>query len=143
MRRYFEFAVVVIIIAALGQAALSMLSRAQGDAEEARMQAEVMGVRAQLLEAAVHRETFGGSFPQSDNPMDWIVDRPSNYKGALDSPPPEKPSWYFDTQARELRYVFRDGYLARFRLSRQAGQEGGRGTPAGIGLLRLDGGVRQ
>lgn len=101
------------------------------------MQAEVMGMRAQLLEVAIHREAFGGRFPQSDNPMDWIADHPIEYRGAFSAPPQETGCWYFDTVSRELRYVFRDGHVARFRLSRQAGQSGGRGNPAGIGLLRV------
>ncbi len=137
MRRLYEFSIVVIIIAVLAYSGLRILSRAQGDAEEARMQVEVMGIRAQLLEVAVHRETFGGSFPQSDNPMDWIADRPAEYRGAFDFPPQENGCWYFDKGARELIYIFRDGHLARFRLSRQAGLAGGRGIPAGIGLLRV------
>jgi hypothetical protein len=137
MRRYYEFALVVVLISVCVLLAVGALSRAQDDAEEARMQAEVMSMRGQLMEVAVHRETFGGRLPQSDNPMEWIAECPVGYRGAFNEPPAERGVWYFDNVAKELIYLFRDGRAARFRLTRNAGAEGSRSVPGGIGLMRI------
>jgi hypothetical protein len=85
-----------------------------------------------------HRETFGGSLPKSENPVGWIATRPANYVGELDGVPDGKSVWYFDRQARELVYRFRDGHRARFRLSRDANVDSPRAVVAGVGLLRLE-----
>ena len=105
---------------------------------QAGVQAEAAAIRTQLLEAVAHRETFGGQLPASDNPMDWIAARPYNYIGERGSMPLESSVWYFDKNTKILAYRFRDGHLARFRLSREAGASSLRGVVAGIGLLRLD-----
>ena len=137
MRRYLEFAVVVSVIAILAATAMYALDHARGQAEESGLQMEVMAIRAQLMEVAVHRETFGGGLPSSNNPIDWIATRPANYLGVLADAPETGGRWYFHSQSGELVYRFHDGHLARFRLSREAGRSDGRGMPAGIGLLRL------
>lgn len=138
MRRYYEFAVVVILVSILALVLLRALGVAQKDMEEAGVQAEVAAIRTQMLEAVAHRETFGGQLPKSDNPMEWIAARPYNYLGERDGIPEESGVWYFDKNAKILVYRFRDGQLARFRLSRDAGRSDLRGIVAGIGLLRLD-----
>lgn len=138
MRRYYEFAVVVVLISILAVVLMHALGRARGDMEEAMVQAEAAAIRSQLLETVAHRETFGGALPQSDNPLDWVAAVPPDYRGALDQAPQEKGIWYFDRQAGELVYRFRDGHAARFRLSREAGKTESRGVLAGVGLLRLN-----
>ncbi len=138
MRRYYEFAVVVILVSILALVLLGALGTAQKDMEEAGVQAEAAAIRTQMLETVAHRETFGGQLPKSDNPMDWITARPYNYLGERDGMPAESGVWYFDKNAKILAYRFRDGHLARFRLSRDAGRSDLRGIVAGIGLLRLD-----
>jgi type II secretory pathway pseudopilin PulG len=137
MRRYYEFAVVVVVISVLALVLMKALGRAQADMEEAMVQAEAAAIRAQLLEVLVHREGFGGSLPKSGNPPDWVSTVPPNYRGALDRAPAEKGIWYFDTAAGELVYRFQDGHSARFRLSREAGRTESRGVLAGVGLLRI------
>lgn len=137
MRRYYEFAVVVIIISVLALMLINALGRAQADMEEAMVQAEAAAIRAQLLEVLAHREGFGGNLPKSDNPLDWVATVPPNYRGALDRASAEKGIWYFDTRSGELAYRFHDGRSARFRLSREAGRTESRGVLAGVGLLRL------
>ncbi len=137
MRRYYEFALVVVIVGILAIVLLYALHEIQGDMEEASVQAEAASIRAQLLEKVAHREVFGGSLPVSDNPLDWVELRPHNYVGAVDQPPLSTGVWYFDTESKELVYSFRDGHLAQFRLSRAAGRENGQGVVAGVGLLRL------
>lgn len=140
MRRQFEFAVVVIVIAVLAVLAMQALQRARGEVEEASVQAEAASIRAQLMERLAHHATFGGPLPASDNPVDWIRLVPNNYRGALDRLPAERRIWYYDTAGQELVYVFDDGHLARFRLSRTAGSSGVRGVIGGVGLLRLENG---
>lgn len=138
MRRYFEFAVVVILISILALVLMHALGVAQKDMEEAGVQAEAAAIRTQMLEIVAHREAYGGQLPASDNPMDWVSAKPYNYVGERDGTPRESGVWYFDKNAKILAYRFRDGRLARFLLSRDAGRSGLRGTVAGVGLLRLD-----
>ena len=137
MRRYYEFAVVVVIISVLALVLINALGRAQTDMEEAMVQAEAAAIRSQLLEVLAHREGFGGTLPKSDNPLDWVATLPPNYRGALDRAPAEEGIWYFDTGTGELVYRFQDGHSARFRLSREAGRTDSRAGLAGVGLLRL------
>lgn len=138
MRRYYEFAVVIILLSILAVFLMQALGRARSDMEEAGMQAEVAAIRTELLEVLVHREIFGGALPKTDNPIDWVSSRPRNYLGVLDKTPDTKAVWYFNRQANELIYRFEDGHQARFRLTREAGATTARGVLAGVGLLRLD-----
>jgi hypothetical protein len=138
MRRYYEFAGVVILVSILALVLMQALGRARSDMEEAGVQVEAAVIRTELLEVLAHRETFGGDLPKSDNPVEWVASKPRNYRGALDKAPDEKAVWYFDQQAGELIYRFEDGHRARFRLSREAGPTNARGVIAGVGLLRLD-----
>lgn len=140
MRRLFEFAIVVILIAILALFAMRALERVRGEVEEAGVQAEAAAIRAQLMEKLAHRATFGGPLPDSDNPVDWVRTQPNNYLGALDHQPAASRVWYYDKTRQELIYVFDDGHLARFRLSRDARGSGARGVIGGVGLLRLDAG---
>ena len=137
MRRYYEFALIVVIVSILATLLLYELNDIQGNMEEAAVQAEVASIRAQLLERIAHREAFGGRLPDSDNPLDWIANSPPNYIGALDRPPASNGVWYFDTRSKELVYGFRDGHLAQFRLSRSASQEHERGVMAGVGFVKV------
>jgi hypothetical protein len=138
MRRQFEFAVLVIVIAVLAVLVMKALERTRSDLEEAGVQTEAAAIRVQLMERLAHRATFGGPLPDSDNPVEWIRMPPNNYLGALDRPPAEKSSWYYNKATRELVYALHDGRQARFRLSRTAGASGARGVMGGIGLLRID-----
>jgi len=138
MRRYYEFAVVVVIISILAVLLMHALGRTRSNMEEAGVQAEAAAIRNELLEVVAHRESFGGNLPKTDNPVDWVATKPHNYLGEVEAVPNEKAVWYFDQQAHELIYRFTDGHQARFRLSREAGRSDVRGVVAGIGLLRLD-----
>lgn len=138
MRRYFEFAIVVIVVSVLALVLMRALGEAKRNMEEAGVQAEAAAIRAQLLEAVAHREAFGGRLPATDNPLDWVGNRPPNYVGEHAARPAERGIWYFDKNDKSLVYVYQDGDTARFRLSRNAGVTGSRGVVAGIGLLRLD-----
>jgi hypothetical protein len=138
MRRYYEFAIVVVLISILALVLLGALWRTSNEMEEAGVQADVAAIRIGLIEVVAHRETFGGSLPKSDNPLDWVATRPANYQGEVDGMPDSKSVWYFDRRARELVYRFRDGHRARFRLSRDGNVESPRAVVAGVGLLRLE-----
>lgn len=137
MRRYFEFALVVTLLAILATVLLLALDDVRRDMEEAGVQAEAAAIRAQLLERVAHREAFGGPLPASENPLDWVDSRPGNYVGELAGAPRDGGVWYFDKNDKTLVYRFHDGHSARFRLSREAGAAGGRGVIGGVGLLRL------
>jgi hypothetical protein len=138
MRRQFEFAVVVVILAVLAVLLMQALEGTRNELEEAGMQGEVSAIRIQLMERMAHHATFGGILPASDNPADWIRTPPGNYLGVLTQPPEERRVWYYNKSAQELVYVFNDGYQARFRLSRAAGARGAHGVISGVGLLRVD-----
>lgn len=138
MRRYYEFAVAVIVLGILALFLMQALGRARSDMAEAGVQVEAAVIRTELLEVLAHREMYGGDLPKSDNPVDWVASKPRNYRGAFDQAPVERAVWYFDRQAGELVYRFEDGHRARFRLSREAGPTGARGVIAGVGLLRLE-----
>ena len=138
MRRYLEFALVVVLVAGLALVLMRELEKARNDMEEAGVQGQASSIRVQLLETVAHRETFGGKLPASDNPFDWVSDRPSNYVGAVDQPPRETGVWFFDKSDKLLIYRFQDGHAARFRLTRDGGRTGQRGIVSGVGLLRLD-----
>lgn len=138
MRRYYEFAVIVILLGILAMMLMKSLSRLRSDMEEAGVQIEVAVIRTELLEVLAHRETFGGALPKSDNPVEWVSTKPKKYLGTVDKMPDERAVWYFDRSANELVYRFEDGHRARFRLSRAAGSLGAPGVVAGVGLLRLD-----
>ena len=139
MRRYFEFSLVVVLIGLLAMQLTRMLDDMGDTSEEAAVQMEVASMRAQLLEKVAHREAFGGNLPQSDNPVAWLDSPPARgYLGEFDQPPSTRSAWYFDRGEHLLVYRFRDGHVARFRLSRQAGRTDSPGVLAGVGLQRLN-----
>lgn len=138
MRRQFEFAIVVMVVAVLALVVMQALERVRTQMEEAGVQTEAAAIRAQLMEVVAHREVFGGQLPASENPLDWVRGQPANYIGAVDRVPTQESVWYYDSVSKELVYRFRNGELARFRLSRMAGDSGVRGVIGGVGLLRLD-----
>jgi len=138
MRRYYEFAVVVVLIGILALVLLKALGRTSNEMEEASVQSEVSAIRIGLMEVVAHRETFGGSLPKSDNPLVWVAARPANYVGEVEVVPDSKAVWYYDRRAKELVYRFRDGHRARFRLSRDGNVDSPRAVVAGVGLLRLE-----
>lgn len=136
MRRYYEFAIAIILIGGMSLFLLASLDSVRSDMEEALVQSEAASMRLELAEAVVHRVASSGGLPQSDNPVDWVASKPASYRGAFDTTPDERSIWYFDRQAGELVYRFHDGSLARFRLGRGGGD--GRLVISGVSLRRLD-----
>lgn len=138
MRRYYEFAFVVILIGLMSLFLMRAIESTRGEVEESLVQSEVANIRIALVEVVAHRESFGGSLPKSRNPLDWISAKPANYVGELDGVPERKSVWYFDRKAEELVFRFRDGHRARFRFSREIATERSAAVLAGVGLSRLD-----
>ncbi|WP_265948435.1 hypothetical protein [Dechloromonas sp. A34] len=81
MRRYYEFAVVVILLSILALLLMQSLGRTRSDMEEAGVQVEAAVMRTELMEVLAHRETFGGVLPATDNPVEWVTSKPRNYRG--------------------------------------------------------------
>ena len=138
LRRLYELAVVVLIVAVLAWLLMRALDGAQQEIEEATVQSEAAALRVELLDVQAHRATFGGALPTGDNPLRWVNRQPASYLGELDAAPEAGGVWYFDRARGELAYRFRSGREARFRLVRGAEAAGVAGTLGGVGLLRVD-----
>jgi hypothetical protein len=136
MRRYYEFAIAITLIGVVSFFLLASLDSVRSNMEEALVQSEAASMRLELAEAVVHRAVSNGSFSPGNNPVDWVANKPANYRGAFDAPPDERSIWYFDRQAGELVYRFHDDRRARFRLGYGGGD--GRLVISGISLQRLD-----
>ena len=138
LRRLYELAVVVLVVAVLAWLLMRALDRAHQEIEEATVQSEAAALRVELLDAQAHRAAFGGALPTGDNPLRWVDRQPAAYLGELDAAPEARGVWYFDRARGELAYRFRSGREARFRLVRGAEAAGVAGTLGGVGLLRVD-----
>jgi hypothetical protein len=136
MRRYYEFALVVVILGLISLFLLQRLNGVRDEMEEATVQSDVASMQMQLLERIAHRETFGGTLPASENPVDWLPSPPRAYLGALDQVPAEVSVWYFDRRQKMMVYRFRDGHSAVFRLNRNTRQGENKGVFAGVSLQR-------
>ena len=79
-----------ILISILALVLLRALDGARSELDEAGLQADVAAIRMGLIEVVAHRETFGGELPRSENPIDWVANRPANYLGEVDGVPAEK-----------------------------------------------------
>ena len=138
LRRLYELAVVVLVVAVLAWLLMRALDRAREEVEEATVQSEAAALRVELLDAQAHRAAFGGALPNGDNPLRWVGRQPAAYLGELDAAPAARGVWYFDRARGELVYRFQSGREARFRLVRGAEAAGVAGTLGGVGLLRVD-----
>ena len=138
LRRLYEFAVAVLVIAVLAWLLMRALDRAREEVEEATVQSEAAALRVELLDAQAHRAAFGGALPVGDNPLRWVNRQPAAYLGERDAAPETGGVWYFDRPRGELAYRFQSGREARFRLVRGAEAAGVAGTLGGVGLLRVD-----
>ena len=138
MRRYYEFSLVFIVLGLISLFLLQRLNAVRDDMEGATVQLDVVSMQMHLLETIAHRETFGGTLPASENPVDWLPSPPRSYLGGLDQAPAEVSVWYFDRRQKTLVYRFRDGHSAVFRLNRNARQGENKGVLAGVSLQRQE-----
>lgn len=86
------------------------------------VETDVANIRWGLREMWAHRTAIGQSIAANEiddaNPLQLINERPENYSGEYAQTPPGIESiWYFDTTARRLVYVFKDGHQVRYRLT--------------------------
>ncbi|HEY8096591.1 MAG TPA: hypothetical protein VIE65_10955 [Methylobacter sp.] len=122
----FDFAVTSSIIVILAAILLFSLNRAQSQAEAVVMETDLTHMRWGLRELWAHRnaigQSIGGSEIENTNPLRLLNERPKNYSGEFaETPPGAQATWYFDTKAKRLVYVFSDGQQARYRLASTAG----------------------
>lgn len=111
----FEVVVFIIFIAIIYAAASNRFAEFPGEAERANF----LAVSSQI-QAAVNLELMLGMLSSNQdviaayataNPMDFLLETPSNYLGALyirDSSTLPRRSWYFDEASRELVYLIND-----------------------------------
>jgi hypothetical protein len=117
----FDFAVTLCIIGILATWLLHYLNQAQAEVEKVILNTELNNLRLGMAETWIHKsvtnqpvniEAFKGS-----NPMRLIAEWPSNYMGEFaQAPKASKAIWYFDTQKKQLIYVFNDGRQAAYKL---------------------------
>lgn len=117
--------ITISIIATLMYAVLYSLNRAQDQIEAAMMETDLANIRWELRELWAHRNAAGQSLASNEidnaNPFRLINEPPKNYSGeAAQTPPGAQATWYFDSQARCLVYVFKDGRQLRYRLTSAA-----------------------
>ncbi len=136
MRRYYEFALVVVVLGLISLFMLQRLNAVRDNMEEATVQSDVASMQMHLLETIAHREIFGGTLPASENPVDWLPSPPRAYLGVLDQAPAENSVWYFDQRQKVLVYRFRDGHSAVFKLNRNTRQGENKGVFSGVSLQR-------
>ncbi len=122
-----DFAVTLTVIGILATLLLGYLNKVQHDIERLIVETELNSFRLSLAEAWVHKSISNQSIDsatlQNSNPMLLMADKPENYIGELSgAPSTKKEIWYFDTTKKQLIYVFNDGNLARYSLSKTAGQ---------------------
>lgn len=108
----FEFAVAVTVIGTLSAILLNRLHYYQELAEKSDMEYTVSAIKSALrwrmatMMVEGHAQEFNGLAQQ--NPMEWLEQKPSNYRGSLahqTSGPSQPGSWYFDSINRQLVYV--------------------------------------
>jgi prepilin-type N-terminal cleavage/methylation domain-containing protein len=105
----------VIVISIVGVLASMLFSRVlfyQEMAEKAAMQQVVSALKSALVLEYGHRMTLSMGSAINDisteNPMDWLSQKPVNYAGAFNSIKPgtiEAGNWAFDLNTRELIYI--------------------------------------
>ena len=113
-----ELIVVIIIVVILAGTFLIRVPYYQEQAEKAAMQEVVVAVQSALVlrygalmarGAANEKEV---SILASDNPMNWLQQKPHNYAGEYYDPTPAviaRGNWMFDLKSRDLIYVVDHG----------------------------------
>jgi prepilin-type N-terminal cleavage/methylation domain-containing protein len=104
----FELIVVVIIAAVVAVAALQRFLAYQELAERAAMEATLRvvktGLQIRLAELIIRNRQADAGVLERDNPMQWLAEKPANYRGDYRKPP-RRGAWYFDRERGELVYV--------------------------------------
>lgn len=141
VRDLFNFAISNSVIVILAGLLLLNIDWVQRQVEASMMETDVANIRWGLREMWAHRNASGQALDigaiEDSNPLRLINEPPKNYSGEHDRMPAGAASvWYFDTKARRLVYVFRDGRQARFRLTGTAGlKRASLGAVGGLDLI--------
>ena len=68
-----------------------------------------------------------------------IMEKPENYIGERSqAPKSDKEIWYFDTEKKQLIYIFNNGQQAAYKLAGTAGQASAFLVSAGVSIGGLD-----
>lgn len=117
-RRGFSLVELAVVVSVIGVLSVILLKQAlfyQEQAEKTAMEQTVGIIRSALhiQTAALFAKGRGGDIPQllKQNPMDWLAEKPVNYKGEYFAPKREdiEPgTWFFDLQSGSLVYSVRN-----------------------------------
>ncbi len=123
----FDFAVTLCIIGILATWLLQYLNEAQAEIEKVILETKLNNLRLGMAEAWIHKSVTNQSIDIKaligSNPMRMVAEKPGNYVGEYTQAPKASGAiWYFDTQKKQLIYVFNDGRQARYKLVSTAGQ---------------------
>ncbi len=116
----FELIVVICIVATMAGVLLNRLQVYHEAAEKAAMQQTAAAIKS-ALQMRVAAYLINGrendiEHLRSDNPVNWLQERPQNYAGEFyaDAYARVSPgSWYFDLTHREMIYVINLGHISR------------------------------
>jgi len=107
-----ELIVVIVIISVLATVAMHRLTVYQELAEKTAMESTLSiiktGLQIRLAELIIANRQREAKQLETDNPMQWLVEKPANYGGAYHQPA-EGGNWYYDEGQRELVYVVHTG----------------------------------
>lgn len=125
--RRFDFAVTVCVIGLLATWLLHSLNAAQHEIEKVTHQTALNNMRLGMAEAWIHHNVANTAFNVyslvGTNPMQFIAEKPSNYVGEYQAAPSTNQAiWYFNTQTKQLIYVYSDGEQITYRLVLATGQ---------------------
>ncbi len=111
----FELVVFIIVVAIIYAAAARRFSEFPGEAERANFLAVATqiqtGINLEMMIALTRGQTFSVADIEQYNPMDLLLDPPSNYIGEfdfVDTASIERRVWYFDLNRNELVYLIND-----------------------------------
>jgi prepilin-type N-terminal cleavage/methylation domain-containing protein len=108
----FELVISLIVVSVLAAVLLNRLAFYQEMFEKAAMEYTLRsiktGLQLKLAELIVtNRQSQAGQL-ETENPVQWLEDKPSNYAGVYREPP-EGATWYFDAGKKQLVYVVNTG----------------------------------
>lgn len=144
-----EMAVPVAVALVLLTFLLSALSDTYQRSEQARVEQDIAALRLQIVERLTTRELYDAALPNSDNPLDWVLEKSLHIPSFSYQNRQEKNidtetesvrgQWFFHEPSRELRYRFNSPskHLVRLKLVRQA-EKNNPMVLRGVSLQRLD-----
>ncbi|MFZ5531373.1 MAG: type II secretion system protein [Pseudomonadota bacterium] len=108
----FELLLVIAIVGILAAVFLNRVLWYQERAEKAAMEQVAAVVQSalnlQVAKLAVEGRLAEAGLLTSENPMNWLAQRPSNYRGEFFDPDDGKVAaggWYYDLKSHELVYL--------------------------------------